>query len=114
MEEKDLMKTANKSIGKYTRGFGLSFVVASLVSALLVVLKETVEPLKAWMKTILGHHWITQGALVLALFIVLGVVLSNTNPGQTSKLNPQRMLTVIIVGAIISGIIIAGFYLTHI
>lgn len=33
----------NSEIGKYTRSYGLSFVITSVVSALLVILKESSE-----------------------------------------------------------------------
>jgi hypothetical protein len=44
-------------IGKYTKSFGLSFAITSLISALLVILKETnEETVLAWMKTATPHH----------------------------------------------------------
>jgi membrane-bound metal-dependent hydrolase YbcI (DUF457 family) len=75
------METNN--VGKYTISFGLSLGIVSLVSALLVILKEispnTVLP---WMKSITGHHWITHSLFILILFALIGWLLARVNGGQ--------------------------------
>ena len=54
----------NSEIGKYTRSFGLSFAITSVVSALLVIIKESSEEgVLAAMKAVTGHHWITHGLI---------------------------------------------------
>lgn len=105
---------ANNSISKYKFGFGLSFVITSFFSALLVVGKETNESLKSFMKEFTGHHWITHGILILVLFVALGFLLSNNKLEEFLKFDTKKMLITIIGGTIISGIIIVGFYLIHI
>ena len=102
----------NIEIGKYGRSFGLSFAVASLFSALLVVLKETSQKtVLVWMKAVTPHHWITHTLLALILFVVLGLALARANNGQGITMNPNRLNNVIVGAFVISGIIIAGFYL---
>ena len=51
-----MTEISNKKSGKYAAGFGLAFVMASLFNALVAVLKDTDEALKACMKTFVGHH----------------------------------------------------------
>ena len=102
----------NIEIGKYGSSFGLSFAITSLFSALLVVLKETSQhTVLAWMKAVTPHHWITHTLLDLILFVVLGLALAKANKGQGVKISPNRLNNMIVGAFVISGIIIAGFYL---
>lgn len=99
-------------MGKYGSSFGLSFAITSLFSALLVILKETSQQtVLAWMKAVTPHHWITHTLLDLILFLVLGLALAKANNGQGLKISPGRLNSMIVGAFVISGIIIAGFYL---
>ena len=102
----------NIEIGKYGRSFGVSFAITSLFSALLVIVKETNEhTVMAWMKAATPHHWITHTLLDLIIFVVLGVVLAKSNNGQGINISPDRLNSFIVGAFVISGILIAGFYL---
>jgi hypothetical protein len=102
----------NIEIGKYARSFGLSFAITCLFSVILLILKETNEhTVMAWMKSATPHHWITHTLLDLIVFVVLGVVLAKMNDGQGIKISPDRLNGFIVVAFVISGILIAGFYL---
>jgi len=104
----------NSEIGKYTRSFGLSFAITSVVSALLVILKESSEEgVLALMAAITGHHWVTHGLIDLILFVVLGWALSRANKGQGVKMSANGLVSCIVGAVIISGVLIAGFYLLH-
>jgi hypothetical protein len=98
-----------KSMGKYAVGFGLSAAIMSVVSSLLVVAKEEYAPLLNWMKAALGHHWTTQGAIVMGSFLLLGIILSNTAIGK--KWNAERLGNVILVSVVLGGLILMGFFL---
>jgi len=99
-------------IGKYTKSFGLSFAITSFISALLVILKETNEDtvLKG-MAAITGHHWITHGLFDIVLFVVLGWVLSRPNNGQGLKISTNALIGSIVASVLVSGLMIAGFYI---
>jgi hypothetical protein len=102
----------NIEIGKYGRSFGLSFAITSLFSALLVVLKETnEETILAWMKAATPHHWITHTLLFLIIFVVLGIVLAKVNDGQGIKISADKLISYMVGTFVISGLIIAGFFL---
>jgi hypothetical protein len=104
----------NIEIGKYTRSFGVSFGIASVFSALLVILKETNEDtVLAWMKAASGHHWITHGILNLILFVVLGWALSRLHNGRGVNISTNGLIYVIAGSIFVSGILIVGFYLLH-
>jgi uncharacterized membrane protein SirB2 len=99
-------------IGKYTRSFGLSFAITSVISALLVILKElNEESILAWMKAATGHHWVTHGVVNLIVFIVLGWALSRPNRGQGVKISANVLAMYIVGAVVISGLLIMGFYL---
>ena len=102
----------HNEIGKYTRSFGLSFAITSILSALLVILKETNEDtVLAWMKAATGHHWVTHGVLDIILFLVLGWVFSRPNNGQGIRITPNALIICIVGSVVISGLIISGFYI---
>jgi hypothetical protein len=104
----------NSEIGKYSRSFGLSFAITSVVSALLVIIKElSEEGVLALMKAITGHHWVTHGLFDLILFVVLGWALSRAGRGLGVKISANGLVACIVGAVIISGILISGFYLLH-
>ena len=104
----------NNEIGKYTRSFGLSFGITSVVSALLVILKETnEESVLEGMKAITGHHWVTHGLFNLIVFLVLGWALSRPSNGQGVNISANGLISCIIGAIVVSGVLIASFYLLH-
>ncbi len=104
----------NSELGKYTRSFGVSFATTSVVSALLVIVKETnEETVLTWMKAASGHHWITQGILNLILFVALGWALSRLDTGQGIRISAGGLISLIVGSVVAGGILIAGFYLLH-
>jgi hypothetical protein len=102
----------NSEIGKYTRSFGLAFAITSVFSALLVIIKESSEEgVLALMKAVTGHHWVTHGLINLILFVVLGWALSRPNGGQGVKMSTNALVACIAGAVVISGVLIAGFYI---
>ena len=102
----------NNGLGKYTRSFGLSFAITSVLSALLVILKESnEESVLEWMKAATSHHWVTHGLINLIVFVILGWILSRSQGGQGMKLSVNSLIGCIVGAVLISGLLIAGFYL---
>ncbi len=98
-------------LGKYTKSFGLSLGITSLLSALLVIFKETHEDtVLAWMKTATLHHWVTHGLINLAIFVVLGLALSRPNNGDGVNISTKTLAICIAGSVVISAILIAGFF----
>jgi len=88
-------------------GYGISYSVTSIFSALLVILKESNESVQGLLVALSGHHWVTHGILNLILFVVLGVILSRREIDMSGD-----TLTKLVVGStIVGGLIIALFFL---
>lgn len=99
-------------IGKYTMSFGMSLAITSVVSALLVVVKELSQnTVLALMKGITFHHWFTHSLFILILFVVIGWVLGRANGGQGIKMSVNSFISTLVGAVVLSGLIIAGFYL---
>ncbi len=99
------------AVDKNTFAFGWSLAIVSILSSLLVVLKERSEPVMGLMKAATGHHWITHGLIVLLLFLLLGFVLGNVARPGLSRTGHNTLTSVIVVSVFFSGLIIAGFFL---
>jgi hypothetical protein len=100
-----------KTLSGLVPGFGLSFLVMSLLNALLVAAKELNPALLAWMKALTGHHWITHGVFVLAGFFILGLILSRFDYG--AGWSGVRSAAMVAVGVIIGGGAVGLFFLVH-
>jgi hypothetical protein len=98
------------SMGKYTISLGLSLAITSVLTALLVVMKEISQnTVLVWMKRITGHHWVTHGLFILILFVVIGWLLAKANGGQVVKMTANRLIIMFVTGVVLGGLIIAGF-----
>ena len=94
-------------LSKSARALGIALAVASVVNALLVVVKEKSPALQAEMKKLTGHHWITHVLFILALFLISGWVCSRLNLRFTTS----KLITTLVSGIALAGLIILGFYL---
>ncbi len=88
-------------------GYGLSYAIVSILSALLVVLKESNETVLGLMVSLTGHHWITHGLLDVLLFVALGAVLSS----RKLAVSGNTLIASVVGSTILSGLIIAGFFI---
>ena len=99
-------------IGKYTASFGVSLAITSFLSALLVVIKElNQDTVLALMKKLTVHHWVTHDFFALIVFVLLGWGLARLNNGQGPKIALNAFIAMIVGAVVISGLIIAGFFL---
>ncbi len=101
----------DKELGKYTVSFGIALAITSMLSALLVVVKELNAPLLNLMKQLTGHHWVTHGIFDLIVFVVLGFGLAQRETVTGLNFATKNFIAVIATGVVIGGLIIAGFYL---
>ena len=98
-----------KDTDKYLAGFGLSFLVVSILSGLLTIAKDINPGLKDGMKTLTGHHWISHGLFVLLAFILLGLGLSLAKTGEDWP--GERLATLVLGGTILGSLMLVVFYL---
>ena len=101
----------NTGVSKYTKSFGLSLALASVVNGLLVVAKEKSPAVQAGMQKLTGHHWVTHGVIILGIFAAGGWLFARPNGGQGIKMSTSRLIGTLVAGVVTGGIIILGFYL---
>jgi len=107
---RDMDSQTDQSLGGYTAAFGLSFAITSVLSALLVILKETnKETVFAWMAAATGHHWVTHGLLDVIVFVVLGLLLAKVGGGV--RMTANALVATIVGATVLSGLIITSFNL---
>ena len=99
----------NEFIASSTSGFGLSYAITSILSALLVVLKERSEAVHNGLTAITGNHWVTHGVLNLIVFLVLGFVFYRIGGGI--RMTANALIATIFGATVISGLIIAGYFI---
>jgi hypothetical protein len=112
--EKGLNRGAvqTEEISAYTASFGLSLGLTSVFNGLLVVVKETNDTtVLAWMK-VAGNHWVTQGALDVVVFVVLGLLLARNV--ENWRTHPNSVTATAIGGVVVGSLIIALFNLRQI
>jgi len=99
------------SISKYTVSFGLSFALASVLNALLVVAKESSHAVQGWMQKLTGHHWVTHCVIIIAAFVFFGLTFAKANGGQGLKIGADSLIKIVVGGVVAGYLIITGFYL---
>jgi hypothetical protein len=91
-----------------TSGFTLAAAITFLVNTALACAKDASAPLKAFMKSIAGHDWTTQGLFDLALFVVLGLIFAKTRVGES--IAPARLVAILIAAVAVAGAGLALWY----
>ncbi|GBE44188.1 hypothetical protein BMS3Bbin10_02278 [bacterium BMS3Bbin10] len=100
---------AADTVSAKVTGYGISYAVTSILSALLVVLKESNEGVHGLMVAITGHHWVTHGLLDVIVFVALGAVLSRMGGGI--RMTGNALIATVVGATVISGAIIAGYFI---
>jgi hypothetical protein len=93
-------------------GFAWSYAINSILSGILVILKATSAGFKAFVTSILGHHWATHGAFILVLFLLLGFIFSAMKLGANVK--PATLTWTMVLATVAGALIIIVFGLTEI
>jgi hypothetical protein len=90
---------ADSRLNALTSGFGVAAVIVMLFNTVLAWVKDSWPALNDAMKAASGHHWITHGIVDIALFVILGLVL--TASGR--RMSGAQLSLWLIVGAVVSG-----------
>jgi hypothetical protein len=101
----------NTGVSKYTISFGLSLALASVTNVLLVVAKETLPTVMAALRSLTGHHWVSQGVVILVLFAAFGWIFAQANGGRGIGITVNRLISLLVCGVVIGALVILGFYL---
>ena len=73
--------TGNPKLSRPSAAFGLSAAAVILFNTILACVKDANPALKAWMKSLAGHDWTTQGIADVLLFIALGFLFASLDLG---------------------------------
>jgi hypothetical protein len=92
----------------YSSGFVLAAAITVLVNTALACAKDSYAPLKTFMKSVAGHDWTTQGLFDLILFAGLGLIFMNTRIAE--KMDPSRLIAVLIGAVFIAGLGLALWF----
>lgn len=99
----------SSSVGRYAAAFAVSTGITSVLSALLVILKERNEDtVLEWMKAATGHHWVTHGLIDLILFVVIGLVIARMSPQLENR--PVAVAGWLVGGVAVGAAIVAAFF----
>jgi len=99
--------SAAGAVSAKATGYGIAYAITSILSALLVVLKESNEGVHGLLVAITGHHWVTHGLLDVIVFVALGAVLSR----RDISLSGNTLITTVVGATILSGLIISGYFI---
>lgn len=100
--------TQSNELSASTAGFTLAAIIAIIGNTMLTVIKEEYHPLNVYMKSLTGHHWITHGVAVVAVFLLLGFVLSRI--GGVQRMRASTLTNLLIATVIIFGLGIFGYF----
>jgi hypothetical protein len=89
-------------------GFVLAAAITMLVNTALACAKDVYAPLRAFMKSVAGHDWTTQGLFDLVLFAGLGLIFVNTR--ITERMDPSHLIAVLIGAVVIAGLGLALWF----
>jgi hypothetical protein len=101
----------NTGLSKFTISFGLSLALASVANGLLVAAKEKIPAVMAGMQKLTGHHWISHSVIILGLFAFFGWLFAQAHGGLGLRITVPRLVSALVSGVAIGGLVILGFYL---
>lgn len=99
-------KETNSNVDPVTAGYGIAAAVAIIFNTLLAWAKDSNASLLAAMKAAMGHHWTTHGVVVVAVFLVLGLILSRRN----IRLQGMTLAKIISGSVILGGLGLLGWF----
>jgi hypothetical protein len=91
-----------------TSGFVLAAAITVVANTALACAKDAYAPLKAFLTSLAGHDWTTQGLLDLVLFVALGLIFMNTKVAE--RIDPGRLIAGLIGAVAIAGLGLALWF----
>jgi hypothetical protein len=99
--------TEEAKLERIAAAFGLAAAVTILFNTLLAWVKDSYEPLNAFMKVLTGHHWITHGLADVILFALLGWLFLSRH---TIERVSYGLVVGIAAAAVVAGAGLAGWF----
>lgn len=94
----------------------LASVYSSIVSivfvALITIWADLSAPLKAWLKSLSGHHWVSKSIMMLVFyFLFLAIFFTLIKNAEIGRL--KRSLLVLNIVILLGTAAVIGFYVWH-
>ena len=102
-----VQESASTELDNCVVGYGMSYSITSILSALLVVLKESNESVHNFLVAMTGHHWASHGLINIVIFLVLGYIFSK----RDQDMSQSSLIKMVVVSTVISGLIIVGYFI---
>ena len=103
------VESTKSTLDRVSAAFATSAVVTILFNAALTIVKDSSEPLAAFMAKLTGHHWITHGIIVIAVFLILGWALARSDAPR--RIGDTRLVEWLIGSTVVGGGAIAIWFL---
>src|ERR1041385_1947435 len=97
------------TLDRVSAAFITSAAVTIAFNALLTIVKDASAPLHDFMARLTPHRWITHGIVVLAVFAILGLVLTRSD--AVGRIGDTRLVEWLIASTLLSGGAIAAWFL---
>ena len=107
MSVQQVSSSENDTVSANVAGFGVSYAIACVFNAILVVLKESSPGIHDAMVALTGHHWVTHGLLDLIVFLGLGYILSR----RDMEMSGDALVKTVVGATILGGLIIVGYFI---
>ena len=101
----------DNSVSTSTAGYTIAAAIAIIGNTLLVYAKETNPALLAGMKAMLGHHWITQGTVIVLVFLIIGFLLSKISSRR--RFSGTFLAVLITLTTLAAALGLVGFFLVE-
>lgn len=102
------MRIDDLPLERRSSAWGLAAAIAILFNTALTAMKELSAPIRSFMVMLTSHHWVTQGAMVLAAFALLGFLFGRMHVGE--RIPPMRLVAVLIGATIVAGFGLLGLF----
>jgi hypothetical protein len=89
------------SVSATVSGFGTATAITLVFNTALAWVKDAWDPLNNFMAHLTGHHWITHGLTDVAVFLVLGLVLTARRGGRRG--DGIRLAMVLVASGLVAG-----------
>jgi len=104
--------TSVKPEKSYEAPVGAATLVTTLAILVMTIGAELYPPLKAWLASTFGHHWVGKGVISIVIFVVvmaLSYPILTKTPRSMASWSNRLFAVVILVTAIIIGFFMYEF-----
>jgi hypothetical protein len=103
------MDADTSRLGRAGSSFAVAAAIAIIFNTVIACVKDADKPVKAFMASLSGHDWTTQGIADVVLFVAVGLILWKTSIGE--KLSANSFIYLLATAAIVSG---AGLFVWYV